>query len=176
MPYEGQTIANARTGQEMTFVELGERLRIRSVHPPGDAREPEHVHPRQESGAEVTAGSLVFVVAGETRRVGPGERITIPAGTPHRFYNDSGETAHSLQWFFPALDIAAFFETYAALAAQGGLDAKGIPRPMQLAVMIPVFGDEIRVTTPPWPVQRAFAAVLGPVARRRGHRARLTLP
>ncbi len=176
MPYEGQTFTNARTGQQMTFVELGERLRIRSVHPPGPAREPEHVHPNQESGAEVTAGSLVFVVDGETRRVGAGERITIPAGVPHRFYNDRQEKARSEQWFSPALGIAAFFETYAALAEQDALDDKGMPHAMQLAVMIPVFGDEIRVTRPPWSVQRAFAALLGPVARRRGHRARLTLP
>jgi len=45
-----------------------------------------------------------------------------------------------------------------------------MPSLLQLAVMIPVFADEIRTTRPPWPVQRAAAAVLAPVARRRGYR------
>jgi len=49
-----------------------------------------------------------------------------------------------------------------------------MPRLLQLAVMIPVFGDEIRVPGPPWPVQRALAWILGPVARAGGYRAKLS--
>ena len=45
-----------------------------------------------------------------------------------------------------------------------------MPGLLQLAVMIPEFGDEMRTTQPPWPLQRTLAAVLGPVARRRGYR------
>ena len=70
MPREGQEISNPRTGQRMTFVELrDELLRIDSVNPPTAEREPVHVHPKQESGAEVVSGSLVFEVAGEQRRL-----------------------------------------------------------------------------------------------------------
>jgi hypothetical protein len=46
-----------------------------------------------------------------------------------------------------------------------------MPGLLQIAVLIPVYADEIRPTSPPWLVQRAVAAVLGPVARRRGYRA-----
>lgn len=158
----------------MTFVELcAELLRTDTVNPPSAEREPVHVHPKQESGAEVVSGSLVFEVAGERRRSGAGDTIRVPANTPHRFWNDGSEDARSIQFLRPALDIAAFFETLFALAQQGKLDEKGMPRPLQLAVMVPEFGEEIRPVTPPWPILRVLTAILGPIARLRGYRGRL---
>jgi hypothetical protein len=44
-----------------------------------------------------------------------------------------------------------------------------MPSLLQLAVMIPEFSQEIRPTRPPWPVQQALAALLAPIARRRGY-------
>ena len=174
MAHEGQQISNPRTGQRMTFVELrGELLRTDTVNPLTGQREPLHVHPKQESGAEVVSGSLVFEVAGEQRRVAAGETIRVPANMPHRFWNDSSEDARSIQFFRPALDLASFFETMFALAQQGKLDEKGMPHPLQLAVMVPEFGDEIRPVSPPWPLLRPLMAVLGPVARLRGYRGRV---
>jgi len=174
VPHEGQEIVNRRTGQRMRFVRLREQeLVIESVNPPSDEREPEHVHPEQESGAEVHAGALIFEVGGEARRVGPRESISIPAGTPHRFWNESDKDARSTQFFRPALDIAAFFETYFELARRDALTDKGDLPLLQVAVMVPEFAREIRLTSPPWPVVRATAALLGPVARMRGHKGRL---
>jgi quercetin dioxygenase-like cupin family protein len=174
MARQQQEIFNPRTGQRMTFIELNDDvLRIDSVNPPTDEREPVHVHPKQRSGAEVLAGSLVFEVQGRQRRLGPGDTIEIPANTPHRFWNDGDEDARSVQFFRPALDIASFFETLFVLAREDELDAKGMPRPLQLAVMVPEFGDEVRPAAPPWPILRVLAAALAPIARRRGYRARL---
>lgn len=174
MAHEGQEISNPRTGQRMKFVELrAELLRIESLSPPGTEREPVHVHPKQESGAEVVSGSLVFEVAGERRELAAGDTIRVPANTPHRFWNEGGEDARSIQFFRPALDIASFFETFFALAQQGKLDEKGMPRPLQLALMVPEFGEEIRPVSPPWPMLRVLTAVLGPIARLRGYRGRL---
>lgn len=172
MAHEGQQISNPRTGQRMTFVELREELlRIDSVNPHNAAeREPGHVHPKQESGAEVISGTLTFEVEGKERRVGPGESISIAANTPHRFWNEGDEDAHAIQFFKPALDIASFFETFFALAQQDKLDSKGMPRPLQLAVLIPEFEDELRPLSPPWPLLKTLAAVLGPLARARGYR------
>lgn len=175
MARAGQEISNPRTGQRMTFLELSEDvLRIDSVSPLSDEREPLHVHPRQESGAELLSGSLVFEVDGVQRKLAPGESISIPANIPHRFWNDGDEDAHWIGSFRPALATADFFETFFALAAADKLDASGMPRPLQLAVMVPEFEREIRPLSPPWPVLRALAAVLAPLARARGYRARLT--
>ena len=149
-------------------------LRIDSVSPLSDEREPLHVHPRQESGAELLSGSLVFEVDGVQRKLAPGESISIPANAPHRFWNDGDEDAHWIGSFRPALATADFFETLFALAAADKLDASGMPRPLQLAVMVPEFEREIRPLSPPWPVLRVVAAILAPLARARGYRARAT--
>ncbi|MEA2428932.1 MAG: hypothetical protein QOF37_2560 [Thermoleophilaceae bacterium] len=164
-------IHNPRTGQRMMFVtdEPG-LLEIETVNPPTGQREPEHVHPKQESGARVSSGRLVFEVDGARRSVGAGDSIEIPANTPHRFWAEGDEDAYALQWFRPALKTRTFFETLFALARDGKLDESGMPGLLQIAAMIPVFSDEIRPTRPPWPVQRAAAAVLGPVSRLRGYR------
>jgi mannose-6-phosphate isomerase-like protein (cupin superfamily) len=170
-------IYNPRTGQRMKFIETRpDLLRIESRNPSGGEREPVHVHPKQASGAEVTSGSLVFEIEGHQRRLTTGDSITIPANTPHRFWNEEPEEAKSIQFFEPALDIAAFFETLFALAAADELDSKGMPRPLQLALLIPAFGDEIRPVSPPWPLLWALSVVLGPVARVRGHQAKIRAP
>ena len=176
MAHEGQQITNPRTGQRMTFLELrAELLRIDSLNPPTPEREPVHVHPKQESGAEVVSGSLVFEVAGERHHLAAGATISVPANTPHRFWNEGSEDARSIQFFRPALDIASFFETLFALAQQRKLDEKGMPPPLQLAAMVRQFGDEIRPVSPPWPLLRMLSAVLAPIARLRGYRATRSL-
>ena len=175
MAKAGDEIVNPRTGQRMVFLETGQEtdgqsLRIDSYNPPTGDPEPEHVHPFQESGAEVISGSLRFSVDGEERSVKAGESITIPANTPHHFWNDGEEEAHSVGWFRPALKIDRFFETYFALARDGKLNEKGSPYFWQTAVMVPYFGDDIRLPSPPWTVQKAFFGLLAPIGRMLGYR------
>lgn len=169
------TIFNPRTGQRMRFLpdSTPELLRIEAISPPTDVPEPVHVHPRQESAAHVISGRLRFTVDGVERVVGPGESITIPAGTPHSFANDGDTDAVAIQEFRPALRTADFFRVLFRLAEDDELDANGMPSLMTMAILVPVFADEIRVTRPPWPVQRAVFAVLGPIASRLGHRRAL---
>ncbi|MBI5103578.1 MAG: cupin domain-containing protein [Solirubrobacterales bacterium] len=165
-------ISNPRTGQHMRFVLTaadtgGELLRIETTNPPTGVPEPVHVHPRQETRAEVRSGTLRFVVAGEERRLGPGDAITIPAGVPHHFVNDGDVDAVAVQEARPALRTAEFFMTYFAMAERGELDEHGRPSLLRFAALGPAFADEIRLVSPPWPVQRTLFALLGPIARRR---------
>jgi hypothetical protein len=149
----------------------GDLLRIATVNPPTGIAEPMHVHPRQESRAEVVAGTLRFVVDGEERRLSPGDAITIPAGTPDRFVNDGEEDAVSIQEFRPALRIAEFVGAWFELARRSELDERGMPSLLRLVVLVPAFADEIRSVSPPWPVQRVAFALLAPIARLRGYAA-----
>lgn len=175
MAHVGRTITNPRTGQTMRFAHTGrERLTIESRNPPGGVAEPEHVHPLQESSAHVIAGRLRFVIAGREHIVRPGETVTIPAGVPHHFTNDSDEDAVAIQEFRPALQTAEFFETWFELAQRGELNGRGMPSLLRLAVLAPQYADEIRVVRPPWLVQRAVYAVLRPLARARGYAAGAT--
>ena len=175
MAKAGDEIVNPRTGQRMVFLETGQEtggqsLRIDSYNPPNAPLEPEHVHPFQESGAEVISGSLRFRIRGEERSVKAGESVTIPANTPHHFWNDGEEEAHSVQWFKPALNIDRFFESYFGLAQDGKLKEDGSPSFWQVAVMAPYFGDDIRLPSPPWTVQKAFFGLLAPIGRMLGYR------
>ena len=181
MAKAGDEIFNPRTGQRMIFLKTGtetggELVQIEAYNPPTGVAEPEHVHPFQESGAEVISGSLRFRAGGQERSVKAGESITIPANTPHNFWNDGEEEAHAVQWFRPALKIDEFFEMLFGLAQDGKLNDKGLPSLLQLAVGVPYFGDEIRLTSPPWAVQRALFAILAPLGRLLGYRAQYPYP
>ena len=158
----------------MTFLELrAELLRIDSVNPSTPEREPVHVHPKQESGAEVVSGSLVFEVAGERHHLTAGHTISVPANTPHRFWNEGSEDAR-LDSVLPAgagHRLLLRDAVRAGAAEQAGRE--GMPPPLQLAEMVREFGEEIQPVSPPWPLLRMLSAVLAPIARLRGYRARL---
>lgn len=171
---EQPEIHNPRTGQRMRFLRTGEEtkgqlLRIESFNPPGEDPEPEHVHPRQASSTEVISGRLRFTVDGEDSLLGPGDEIAIPAGAPHRFAVEGDEGVLAIAEFRPALRTAEFFRTYFGMAARGELDGDGRPSLLRSALLGPEFADEIRLASPPWPVQRLAYAVLAPFARLRGY-------
>jgi quercetin dioxygenase-like cupin family protein len=167
-------ISNPRTGQRMRFLLTaadtnGELLRIETTNPATGVAEPLHVHPKQETRAELVSGTLRFVVDGRERRLGAGEAITIPAGTPHHFCNDGDEDAVAIQEARPALRTQEFFETYFGMAERGELDEHGKPSLLRSALLGPAFAEEIRLVSPPWPLQRAAYALLAPIARMRGY-------
>lgn len=167
-------IRNPRTGQRMRFLLTaaetnGELVRIETVNPPTGVFEPVHVHPHQESRTQVVSGTLRFVVDGAERRLGPGEAITIPADRPHHFVNDGTDDAVAIQEFLPALRTAEFFKTYFGMAERGELDENGRPSLLRSALLGPAFSEEIRLVSPPWPLQRIAYALLAPVARMRGY-------
>jgi hypothetical protein len=75
--------------------------------------------------------------------------LNIPPNTPRQFWNEGDQEAHSLQEFLPALRTEDFFVTCVGLARDGRLNEKGMPALLQLAVMTPEFGDEIRPASHP---------------------------
>lgn len=177
MARSGEEIVNPRTGQRMVFLETGDEvLRIETFNPPTGVTEPEHVHPFQESGFKIISGSLRLRVAGSEKSLQAGESITIPANTPHYFWNNGREEARSVQWFRPALKTGLFFESFLGLAQDGKLNRKGLPSLLWLAVGVPFFGEEIRLTSPPWPVQRILFAMLAPIGRMLSYRSPYPYP
>lgn len=176
MAKRGDKITNTRTGQRMIFLQTGKEtngqlLEIESFNPKSDMREPIHIHPRQESSASVISGKLHFLVNGAEQIVGPGEKIVIPAGTPHCFWNEDDTEAHSIQQFSPALHIDEFFETFFALAQDNKLSDKGMPPFLQLPLMGLKHKDDIRVVSPPWAVQLLTYWLLAPVSFLMGYRS-----
>jgi hypothetical protein len=68
------------------------------------------------------------------------------------------------------------FETAVALAQEGRTLGNGMPKPLDLALFVQEFGDEVQGAFPPAWVQRATMAPLAAIARKRGHAERYAPP
>lgn len=68
---------------------------------------------------------------GEERRIGPGDRVVISAGTPHGFH-DAAEEAHLLVTVRPALELERYFRAFLGLSRDGRIrmPTRGLPRPL----------------------------------------------
>lgn len=160
-------IDNPRTAQRMRFItdrEDRELLRIECWSAPSGEREPEHVHAGQESRIGVLGGNLVVRIRDEERRLDPGHEVIIPAGLPHRFWNEADTSAHYIHEFRPALRMRELFEVLFRLSNEEKLDESGMPSPLALAVLVPSFSREIRPRTASWPLIRLMAVGLRPIA------------
>lgn len=76
----------------------------------------------------------------------------------------------------PALEMERLLETAAGLAQDGRVTKKGMPKPLDLALFIGEFKDEVRGPGSPGWFQRASLAPLAYLARRRGRGERYTRP
>jgi hypothetical protein len=103
-------------------------------------------------------------------RIGPGDVVEVPAGTPHLFRNERGEVAHMTVEFLPALDMREFLEMAAGLAKDGKIDKAGRPKnPLQLATFVLGFRQVFYVTRPPLWVQRLTLTPLAALGRLFGY-------
>jgi quercetin dioxygenase-like cupin family protein len=60
----------------------GEQLTLAIVELDADAEVPEHTHPAEQNGIVIT-GEMIFRIADEERRLGPGGTWRILGGVPH---------------------------------------------------------------------------------------------
>jgi hypothetical protein len=111
-------------------------------------------------------------VGGRERSVAGGEAIAVPPGTPHTLWNEGEEEAHALVEYRPALRMETLFQTLFGLGRDGKTDQEGSPTLLQGAVMLKEFEDEYRLARPPLPVQKVVLAVLAPIGRLLGYKAR----
>jgi len=80
------------------------------------------------------------------------------------------EDAHVLVQVSPALRTEMFFETFFGLAKDGKTNAKGLPNPLSMAVILREYRDEVRLARPPAAVQTALFTPLGVLGRALGYR------
>jgi mannose-6-phosphate isomerase-like protein (cupin superfamily) len=171
MAYAGQTLENPASGERITFRKTtadtdGEFVEI-DLELPANRRVPGglHVHPLQEERFEVIEGTMRFRMGRERIVAGPGEVVVVPAGVPHDFANVGDSDALVRVEVRPALQMERLFETAVALAEQGRTMMGGIPRPLDLALFVREFKDEVRAAFPPFWMQRLALAPLAWVAR-----------
>lgn len=88
----------------------GELLAMEAQYAPGGSPPPEHYHPTQEETFTGVSGTVTARIGGVERRIGPGEMVTIRAGTRHAFWNPGTEPA-TIKWEVrPALSTERMFE------------------------------------------------------------------
>jgi mannose-6-phosphate isomerase-like protein (cupin superfamily) len=170
----GDTLENPVTGERIVFRQTsretnGEAVVIETYVQPDGFVAAAHVHPSQEERFEVLRGAVGFRVGRKTLVAGPGQRLTVPAGTAHRFWNAGDEVAHFVCEIRLALQFESLIETMFALAADGKTNRKGMPNPLRLAVIAHAHFDTVRLPFPPAAVQRFGLAIGAPLGRLLGY-------
>jgi mannose-6-phosphate isomerase-like protein (cupin superfamily) len=171
----GDSIENPITGERIVFRQTsretgGAAVVIECFVQPTGFVAATHVHPQQEERFEVVRGSVGFRVGREELIAGPGERLTVPAGTAHRFWNAGDDEAHFVCEVRPALQFEQLLETMFELAADGKTNRNGMPNPLRLAVIARAHFDTVRLPFPPAWVQRLGLALGAPLGRLVGYR------
>jgi quercetin dioxygenase-like cupin family protein len=177
MAYTGQTIVNAVSGERITFRKTsadtdGEYLEIDVELTPDGAVPGMHVHPHQEERFEILAGNVRFRKGLRKIDAAAGDIVVVEPGKAHKFKNIGDEGAVMRVRVTPALEMERLFETAVGLAEDGRVTKKGMPKPLDLALFVSEFKQEVRGPGSPGWVQRATLAPLRAIARRRGRAER----
>jgi quercetin dioxygenase-like cupin family protein len=172
----GDTIENPVTGERLVFRKTsretgGQAVVIETFVQPNGFVAAAHVHPSQEERFEVLRGSVGFKIGRKKIVAGPGRRITVPAGTPHKFWNAGDDEAHFVCEVRPALQFESLIETMFGLAADGKTNRKGMPNPLRLAVIANAHFDTVRLPFPPAIAQRVALAAGAPLGQLLGYGA-----
>lgn len=172
----GDVLENPVTGERLVFRKTsretgGEAVVVEAFVKPNGFVAAAHVHPNQEERFQVLTGSVGFRVGREKLVAGPGQRLTVPAGTPHKFWNAGEEEAHFVCEVRPALQFEQLIETMYGLAGDGKTNRKGMPNPLRLAVIARHHFDDVRLPFPPAWMQRMGLALGAPLGRLIGYEA-----
>ncbi len=172
----GDIIENPVTGERLVFRQTsretgGEAVVFETFVQPNGFVAAAHVHPSQEERFEVLRGSVGFKIGRKKIAAGPGHRLTVPAGTPHRFWNAGDEEAHFVCEVRPALQFESLIATMFGLAADGKTNRKGMPNPLRLAVIANAHFDTVRLPFPPAILQRIALAAGAPLGQLLGYGA-----
>jgi quercetin dioxygenase-like cupin family protein len=173
MAYTGQTIVNPVSGERITFRKTsadtdGEYLEIDVELTPDGAVPGMHVHPHQEERFEILSGNVRFRKGLRKIDADAGEVVIVEPGKAHKFKNNGDEGAVMRVRVTPALEMERLFEAAVGLAQDGRVTKKGMPRPLDLALFVSEFKDEVRGPGSPGWLQRTSLAPLAYIARRRG--------
>jgi len=165
----GAVLHNPVTGEYARVVEhtaeraVGELLAV-----PGAAVAGPHFHPDQEERLEVVDGVMGYRLGEDRGELRSGGAITVPPGVVHDWWNAGEGDLRARVTVTPPGLFAGMIGAVWGLAVVGRTNAKGMPKLADAALLAETFGDEIIFERPPRAVQRALAATVAPIARRRG--------
>ena len=176
MARAGQEFANAGAGERWIFRTTseetgGQLLRVDVYLAPGGGPPFAHTHPGYQERFVIAAGRFRFKIDGQGREVRDGDEIVAEAGQSHTFRNIGEEEGRVTIEFRPGRGMEDLLEAGFNLARDGKL-RRGLPSPLQFAVMADEFRDEIGLPG----LLKPALAILAPIGRRLGYRPRYGLP
>lgn len=147
----------------------GDSLWLKYYLAPRQSVTMEHVHPVQKEHLTVLSGTIQVRVNETMRTVEPGQKVQIPPRAQHVYWNAGDEEAVVQVEFRPALQMEGFLKAFYALAQAGQVSLKtGLPRTIEMVVLLNRYRDEIQIALMPKPVQSALFAGLAFAGRLRG--------
>jgi mannose-6-phosphate isomerase-like protein (cupin superfamily) len=175
MATTNQVIENRTIGDKVRFLVTGadsngELLRAELWVKPSGEGTPMHYHPIQSETFRIVKGEMNLICEGKEMVLREGESFTVPANTPHKFWNGSGAEAIAIVDLVPALKAEFFLETMYALDMQGKTKKDGLPHMLQFAAILHECYGELYVVGPPIPVQKFMAKVVGGFAKLIGYK------
>jgi mannose-6-phosphate isomerase-like protein (cupin superfamily) len=85
-------------------------LELRGSLPPHQEGPPLHIHHCEDEAGHITAGTLSAEVGGKRLEAGVGERVELPRGIPHRWWNE-GDTPLAFEGTVePAVDLDRYLQ------------------------------------------------------------------
>lgn len=172
---EPRSIVNPVTGERMTSIATsadtgGAHVEGRGFLPLGWQPPGVHRHPHQDERLTVVSGRLRVQIGDEERDLGPGESALLPRGVWHDFAVVGDEPAETIVRAEPALGLEMILATLVGLAKDGKTNDRGLPRPLQGAVIGHFYWEVAQFKKPPVAVQRIVLPALAALGRRRGYR------
>src|SRR3982074_1267383 len=149
MAYSGQIIENPVSGERISFRKTaaetnGELLEFDIELTPDGHVPGMHVHPAQEERFEIASGNVRFRKGLKKIEAEAGDVVVVEPGKIHKFENVGEEGAAMRVQVRPALQMERLLETTVALAEDGRVTKKGMPKPLDLALFVSEFKDEVR--------------------------------
>jgi len=165
----GTVLHNPVSGEYARVVEhTPDRVVCELLAVPGAAVPAPHMHPGQEERFEVLEGVMGYRRDTDRGELRAGTSVTVPPGVAHDWWNAGESNLRARVTVMPPGRFAAMIGAAWGLAAVGRTNAKGMPGPVDAALLAEAFGDEIVFERPPRAVQQALALTVAPIARRRG--------
>ena len=115
------------------------------------------------------SGRLTMTAGRKKIELGPGESYTVEPGTAHKFENKGDVEVRFTCEVRPALSFEALIETMYGLAADGKTNKKGMPNPLQLAVIANHHFAELRLPVIPAVMQKIGLAMGAPLGKLMGY-------
>jgi quercetin dioxygenase-like cupin family protein len=160
------TLANRVTGERFTFIETaattdGELLAFELELRAGGKVPMPHVHPIQTERFDVLEGTVRFRIGRRSILATSGEVVEIEPGVVHAFSNPGVEPVRMRVDVWPALQMEQMLREVVALAEDGGLTKRGLPRNLlELARLARAYDDVAHAPLLSVRVQRLLLAPL----------------